>query len=231
MESKMLANIEYADLSGFKLRIDHDRYSSTMIEALRSGVYEAGERRLVAEIFAPGDRILEVGSSVGSLSMIAASIVGSDNFIGYEANPELMPDALENFRTNNMTLHYHNAVLRNRYNGGGGGNIDFHVNKDFWISSLTPSGNSIRTISVPVLCLEDEIGKFKANCLLLDIEGAEVELLENANLNGIEKIFMEVHYWPSREGANRMLKYLINQGFNLQLEACFGANVSLHRNY
>jgi len=225
----MADGIEYADLSGFAVQIDLARYSPTMINALRSGSYEIGERTCSASVFKRGDRVLEIGSSIGAVSLVLASIVGPENFIGFEANPELMPDALANFRRNGYDLLYHNAILRNRVRGGAGDSVDFHINKDFWISALTPSGNTIRTVKVPVFCLEDEISKFHANCLMMDIEGAEAELLEYADLSGVEKIFMELHYWPSRAGANRMLRYLINEGFSLDLPNCAGHNISLHR--
>jgi hypothetical protein len=113
--------------------------------------------------------------------------------------------------------------------GGTSDPVDFYINKDFWISSLTPSGNTIRSVKVPVLCLEDEIEKFGANCLMMDIEGAEAELLEYADLKSIEKIFMELHYWPSREAANRMVRYLILEGFSFDMENSWGANVAFHR--
>ncbi|GJD68751.1 hypothetical protein MMMDOFMJ_1675 [Methylobacterium gnaphalii] len=161
--------------------------------------------------------------------MVLASIVGQDNYIGFEANPELMPDALHNFEINNMSLSYHTAILRNRAHGGEGEPVDFYINKDFWISALTPSGNTIRSTKVPVFCLEDEIDKFHANCLMMDIEGAEADLLLCADLSKIEKIFMELHYWPSREGANRMFKYLINEGFCFDAQISSGANVAFHR--
>jgi FkbM family methyltransferase len=225
----MSGNTEFVELSGYKVYIDRERYSETMINALKYGSYEIGERTFSSRVFQKGDRILEIGSSIGAVSMVLAGIVGQENYVGYEANPELLPDALKNFRANGMELYYHTAVLRNRVRGGAGAPVNFYINKDFWISALEPSGNTIRQISVPLLCLEDEIAKFHANCLMLDIEGAEAELLEYADLTGINKIFMELHYWPSREAANKMLRYLILEGFSIDLENSSGANIALHR--
>lgn len=220
---------ETVELSGFQIKVDSERYSPRMVEALRTGEYEAGERRICQEFFGAGDRVLEVGSSIGAVSLVLGRTVGVENFIGYEANPELMPDALENFRANGLLLTYHTAVLRNRVRGGAGGLVDFHINKDFWISSLTWVRETVRTVQVPVLCLEDEIAKFQANCLMMDIEGGEYDLLEYADLNGIQKIFMELHYWPSRERANKMLRYLINEGFTVDLDMTAGHSLALVR--
>ncbi len=223
--------VEFIDLSGFKVKVDTDRYSPTMIEALRSGSYEIGERSCSGKVFCAGDRVLEVGASIGAVSMVLASIVGDENYIGFEANPELMPDALENFRNNGLSLNYHSAILRNRVRGGSGEPVSFYINRDFWISALTPSGNTVREIKVPVLCLEDEIAKFEANALMMDIEGAEADLLLYADLTGINKIFMELHYWPSRYKANQMMRYLILEGFSVDYENTWGANVALHRGF
>jgi len=221
--------LEYVSLSGLNVKVDPEKYSPRMVEAFHTGEYEANERHFCTQFFGPGDRILEVGSSVGVVSMVMARIVGADNFVGYEANPELMPDALENFRNNGLNLYYHTGVLRNRVRGGAGEPVDFYINKDFWISALEPSGNSIRTVQVPMLCLEDEIQKFGANALMMDIEGAECELLLYADLTGINKIFMELHYWPSRAAANKMVRYLINEGFSFDLPNCAGHTISFHR--
>lgn len=222
---------EYVELSGLKVKVDTQKYSPTMVEAFRSGHYEANERHWCVGFFQEGDRVLEVGSSVGVLSMVLARAVGVENFIGFEANPELMPDALENFRNNGMELSYHTAVLRNRVRGGAGEPVDFYINKDFWISALVPSGNSIRTVQVPLFCLEDEIEKFHANALMMDIEGAECDLLLYADLSKINKIFMELHYWPSREAADKVLRYLILEGFNLDLPHSSGHTVALRRGH
>lgn len=221
--------MNFVDLSGLKVLVDAERYSPRMVEALQTGEYEASERAVCEKFFKPGDRVLEIGSSIGAVSMVLARRVGAENFIGYEANPELTADALGNFRANGMELHYHNGILRNRMNGGAGDPVDFFINKDFWISALVPSGNTIRTVQTPVMCLEDEIAKFGADCLMMDIEGAEAQLLTYADLSGVRKIFMEIHYWPSRESANRMLRYLINEGFNIAFDLSLGCSIALHR--
>lgn len=230
-QSNESAAAEYVELSSLKVKVDTQKYSPRMVEAFRTGEYEINERHFCAGFFERGDRVLEVGSSVGVLSMVLARAVGEDNYIGFEANPELMPDALENFRNNGMDLTYHTAVLRNRIRGGAGEPVDFFINKDFWISALVPSGNSIRIVQVPVLCLEDEIDKFHANALMMDIEGAECELLLYADLSKINKIFMELHYWPSREAADKMVRYLVLEGFNFDLPHCSGHTIALRRNY
>jgi FkbM family methyltransferase len=228
-EEMVAAQAETVELSGFKIKVDSQRYSPRMVEALRTGEYEAGERRICQEFFSAGDRVLEVGSSIGAVSLVLGRTVGVENFIGFEANPELMADAQENFRANGLPLTYHTAVLRNRVRGGGDCVVDFHINKDFWISSLTRVRETIRTVQVPVFCLEEEISRFHANCLMMDIEGGEYDLLEYAELNGIEKIFMELHYWPSRDRANRMLRYLINEGFTVDLDMTAGHSLALVR--
>jgi hypothetical protein len=80
-----------------------------------------------------------------------------------------------------------------------------------------------------VLCLEDEIAKFGANTLLVDIEGGEIELLEEADLTNIDKIFMELHYWPDRAGVNRMIRKLICDGFAVDFSTTYTGVVTLHR--
>jgi hypothetical protein len=88
---------------------------------------------------------------------------------------------------------------------------------------------SSKTVRIPVFCLELEIAAHKANVLICDIEGGEVELLADADLTGIRLIIMETHYWAAGEAAtDAMIRNLILQGFSFHLGVS-GHHVSVLR--
>ncbi|MDR3520674.1 MAG: FkbM family methyltransferase [Acidocella sp.] len=221
--------VPIVEVNGFKV-FAYPHYASNILEVLTDNRYEGGERNVLPLLIEPGDRVLEIGSAIGVLAMVSASIVGQENVICFEANPKLIADAKLNHFLNGFEINTVNCVLQNRVIWEGSGTLlPFYVREDFWASSLMHPVGSIETIYVPTKCLEEQIEQFGANVLVCDIEGGEVELLEHADLTGINKILMEIHYSPGREVVNRMLRKLILSGFNFNLDLTSHSIVTLHR--
>jgi hypothetical protein len=97
----------------------------------------------------------------------------------------------------------------------------FCINREFWASRLNaPAGDRdvVKTVQVPIFCLEDVIQNHRATVLISDIEGAEVDLFGHADLSGIRLIIMETHYWAVGEVAtDEMVRQLIMSGFSIHL--------------
>jgi len=200
------------------------KYSKEISNALEARRYEHSERHLVADFLRPDDKLLEIGTAVGAVSMTAASIIGPENVITFDANPEIVADACANFAYNGLgTITSHTGILKNRAQFKPGENVDFYISHAFWASRMFIGGSKddiIKTVSVPTFCLEDEIAKFGATVIVCDIEGGEVELLHGADLSRIRLIIIETHYWAAGEReVDDMMGYLINQGFSLHLGA------------
>jgi FkbM family methyltransferase len=211
------------DVGGFTVFVDTDRYIPGIVSALDSGDYEGRERQLVTELVLPGDRVIEIGTAIGVVTMTAALIVGADNILTFDANPHIVADARENFRRNRLSginssigaLKHRQAIARQ------GESTAFHIANAFWASRLDASPSDpeiVETVQVPVFCLEDEIKFHQADVLICDIEGGETELLTRADLSGIRKIIMETHYWSAGEAAtDAMIRKLILDGFAIHL--------------
>lgn len=220
----------FVELSGVRIRVRRDVYSPKIVDALIKGTYEGGERSVLPGLLAPGDRVIEVGGALGCVTMLAGKIVGAANIRSYEANPDLIDDAKANFVANDLQIDIRNAVLKNRVCWAGPqSHVDFYINTEFWGSSLVAIPGTIKAISVPALCFEQEARAFGANTLICDIEGGETELLELADLTGFDKLLLEVHYWSGRESINRLIRKLIFDGFSINFDISFGAIVCMHR--
>ena len=223
-------------LGGFDVFARADRYGDLMIDALRKGRYEAHERRLARDLLNYGDRVLEVGTAIGVVTMTAASIVGAENIMTFDANPQIVSDAQENFALNDLAgIASHVGVLANR-----GSEIlarqtvPFGIARQFWASRLFANGNEpdiVDMVEVKTVCLEGKIAEHRATALICDIEGGETELLTGADLTGIRTIIMETH--TRRAGVeltNAMMRKLIGQdGFNLDLGRSGAHVVGLQR--
>jgi FkbM family methyltransferase len=214
-----MAQEEIVELDGTRLYVHPQRYAPEILRGLRDGWYEQTERRQLGKFLAAGDRVIEIGSGLGLTSMVCAHVVGESNIVSYDADPDVVEDARKNTALNGKQLRFVNAVFRNAMNWGGPEErAEFYVDQAFWASSLVKRATTVRTVSVPVLCLEREIRAFGANALVLDIEGGECELLELADLGGIRKLALEFHpNFVGHKPINRLIRKLIRDGYSIDV--------------
>jgi FkbM family methyltransferase len=200
--------------------VDTARYSEGIIRSLSAQTYEGKERSLVGELLQPDDRVLEVGTALGVVTMTAARIVGPEAVLAYDANPQIVADARRNFAFNELDLIQSRVgVLYNRRRiANAPAEVEFSVSRDFGASRLVvgPNGSDIiGTVRVPTVCLEEEIARHRATVLIVDIEGGEVDLLTGADLAGVRLLIMETHESAvGVEAINDMMRWLSAHGFS-----------------
>jgi FkbM family methyltransferase len=210
-------------LDDFTVFVDYGNYAPEIIATLESGSYEGRERWLAKEILEPGDRVIEAGTAVGLVAMTASLIVGAANVLTFDANPDIVADAQNNFKRNGLEeIKSHWGVLKNRQTTlGKSDTVDFYIAKDFWASRLHASeqdANIVKKVKAPVFCLEDEIEAHRANVLISDIEGGEVDLFMRSDLRGITKIIIETHYgFVGERETDEMIRKFILDGFSIHL--------------
>jgi len=221
---------EVVELSGVRVIVDEQAYDPNIVQSLRARGYESGERSVLPKLLSSQDRVLEVGSALGCVSMVAAKIVGAENILTFEANPLMVAAAERNFELNALPISIRNGVLQNRICWDGPGqSTQFHIHREFWASSLVKSKNTVKSIEVPTYCFEEEVSNWRANVLICDIEGGEIDLLSYADLTAFNKILLEIHYWAGREGINKLIRKLIMDGFSVNFDLSFRSIVCLHR--
>jgi FkbM family methyltransferase len=211
----------FTNVGAVEVFVDADAYSQRMQDALAKGTYEHVEREIVQRALKPDDRVFEIGSAVGAVSMTAAKIVGPAAVVTFEANPRIAKDARANFIRNGLTdISSRTAVLLNRKHfATAPAEMDFHVSRDFWASRLDPGkwvGDIVEVVKIKTACLEDEIAAHRANVLICDIEGGEIDLLTESDLAGIRLIIIEVH--PSAVGeaaVDALISSFFAQGFGV----------------
>ncbi len=224
--------MSFTEIEGLLIDAEDPRLEKAR-EEMRRNAFEARELRLVKQLLRPGQRVMELGTCTGFVAMHIARIVGAANLVCYEANPDNVRMAQRHFAANGLDVTVHHAVLTPRTQIGPETppTVPFYLSRGLVSSALTPAGmRRFEEVSVPRRCLEEEIARHRAQVLVLDIEGAEVELLGEGDLAGIDAIIMETHYRKAGVRAtNAMIAALIAQGFRLDLRASASEVVHLFR--
>ncbi len=188
-----------------------------LIGMLRRGEYEAPERAIVRRIVKPDDRVLEGGGGLGLVSMVLASIVGPENLLVYEASPSALSLLEENFRANGITATVRNRVLMDR-----AGAITFHVH-DSLLSSSTIERTRTQAVEVEGDDVASVIEEFRPTVIVLDVEGAEIEVVHRAPLDGIRALIIELHpHIVGDASLTPLYRRMFDAGFVLNHDNCWG---------
>lgn len=193
---------------------------------LRNSRYEGGECATARKIIRPGDRVLELGGGLGLVSTICALEPGTEHVTCVEANPELVPLIRETHRLNgvsNVTII--NAVATRDMEEP----VTFYQRADFWASSMEPASRPYRSSAiVPARAIASLLSEVRPTILIADIEGAELGLLDEADLDGLRAILFELH--PKvygDEGVQSIVSVLAEKGFVLDEDSRGTGSVKL----
>jgi FkbM family methyltransferase len=203
--------------------------SPTIERGLEKGWYERDEVEIARARLAPGDRVLELGAGLGITALVAAKIVGSENVMAFEANPELLDVERRNASENSLPVKFSNFVLMPETRLPKDSLVRFSVEKDFWASSISDAATAI---AVPSRSLEAVLAEFHPNVLIMDIEGYEVDLIEAADLSMINKFIFEIHYAAKgRSRTNAAVDLLIQGGCEIDYQLCHRGVLYLERRH
>jgi FkbM family methyltransferase len=131
--------------------------------------------------------VLEIGAGIGFISLLCAKRCGADAVLCYEANPANEVLIRRNFELNSLS-----PELRSRAIAVASGERELFIEPNLLSTGFVDRGNGVATM-VPCDGIADVIQEFRPNCLVMDVEGAEIELLPAAPLGRIDKIVLETH--------------------------------------
>jgi FkbM family methyltransferase len=195
-------------IGGVKMQIDPSRIPFSIRKALYHADFEAKERLIVETALRPGDRVLEGGAGMGLVSITAAKIAGDGNVTSYEPTPDTYALLNENIAANAVKIE-----CRNRALGPRAGTMKFGVRRNL-ISSRGAARGDDDAIEVRVDGIAEALAETRANVLILDVEGKEVEIIEACPLERLELIVMEIHPGVTgHEATSRMIARMLNAGF------------------
>ncbi len=176
------------------------------------GGYEAVEAELVKAILRPNDRVLEVGTGIGFVSILCTKIAGEGRVTSYEANPALEDWILQNYAVNNLT-----PDLRMKAVTVDGSAISFFQDPNILSSSLIDRDLPLDEITVESHAISTVLNDVRPDVIVMDVEGAEIDLLTKADLTGVRAMIIEVH--PHIVGDDKIAAMdaaLVSAGFQIQ---------------
>jgi FkbM family methyltransferase len=210
---------EVVPIGNVSVFLPPEEYGPTLTGSISEGTYENKERGIISKLLKPSDRVLEIGTAIGVVSMTAAKIVGQEAVRTFDASARIVADARRNFDYNGLSgIRSDVRMLVNRLRRPSTpARLDFHIARDFWASrAQNAKADIVETVQVETGCLEDEIALHKATVLVCDIEGGEIDLLIGADLRTIRLIVLETHpHMVGKEPTDRMIRYLVGEGFSV----------------
>lgn len=202
-----------ARVDNIRLPLSNRIISPGMEWTLAKGRYEWGEARMSARVLKPGESVLELGAGIGFVSSYIRLNTDAGQITCIEANPDLVPYIEGVHRLNGIS----NAAVVNGVAQVADypASIPFYCRKDFWASSMEPAVDYERAVEVPVLNFTNLLATARPDVLVMDIEGAELDLLEADTLPHVRAIVLEVHKDVyGRRGLDRLFERAKHLGFH-----------------
>jgi FkbM family methyltransferase len=208
----LVEHLKRVKVHGFDIGVDLAGDPFPVITGMLRGWYEGREVRTAGAVLTASDRVIELGAGLGVVTCRIASCVGAGAVVAYEANPAIAARARDNLGRNGFAVEVREGVLRPQRRA-----LDqatFSVAPAFWGSSLVERADARETIVVPVQPLETVLRDFEATVLIMDIEGGEIEILEEANLQGLRAVIFETHEaMVGMKRTNQAIQVSCSQGF------------------
>jgi FkbM family methyltransferase len=174
-------------IEGVRLRVG--RHMSRRVEqSITRGGYERDELRLIRLVLSPSDIVLEIGAGLGVVSTYCAKRVGSNQVFAFEANPDLEPCIRETYALNGVEPTLEMCAIRSH-----SGRVALYRNKHLFSSSLIQRSPQSIAVEVPGKALSYVVEKIRPTLVIVDVEGAELELFDSAQLPGVAKMVLELH--------------------------------------
>ena len=212
---RRLTDAQEVVLDGVRISTAANTLPRFVRSALFKESYEFHERQLVREKLSPGDRVLEIGCGVGFISLLCAKRCGAENVLSYEANPLLEQIIRGNYALNGLTPN-----LRMRAITTNAEPITFYRSDNIVSSSTKDRGAHAETMIVESDRLDDVVASHRPNVVIMDVEGAEIELLSTSELEGVKHIIVEVHPHITGEASiQEMVEKTNRLGFKIEAEA------------
>jgi len=178
----------YAAIAGIKIPVNYN-WSFPMLKALFNKDYEGGELHIIKQTIEPNDRIVEIGTGLGLISAYCAKKIGNERVKTFEANPLLEKRIMKLYRMNKVNPDLNIALVSDKED-----RIKFYAEpKNIWASSLLKLSESAVEMTLKTVNINEIISAFNPNYLIIDIEGAEYDLLPMIDFSNINKLQIELH--------------------------------------
>jgi FkbM family methyltransferase len=186
-----------------------DAVSEEMRATLYSGAYEEREYEVLSALLGSSDRVLELGSGLGFITVLCALRCGSQSVTSVEANPHLLSTLRTTFLCNGVSPRLVSGVVSAR-----GEEQTLFVSPNFWSSSTHDRGG--QPTQVPGVAFERLLEQYQPTVLVIDIEGGEMALTSAAIAASVRAIVIELHAAVTgAEAADEVRSWIARHGFQI----------------
>ncbi|HEV7317703.1 MAG TPA: FkbM family methyltransferase [Ensifer sp.] len=206
---RYLTHARTVTIDGIRLVSDAARVPAVVRDLMFREVYEDTERNILLRLLKPGSRVLEVGTGVGFIALLAARTCGASNVLTYEANATLEPLIRENFRLNGIE-----PTLRLKAMTVDGRTISFFRSENIISSSAYDRKLPGAKVDIESDVFGEVLKHYQPDVLIMDVEGTEDELLRIGDFGSVRDILVELH--PHIIGdakVEELKKTLADKGF------------------
>lgn len=206
---RYLTDARTVTINGVRIISDRERIPEQLRALLYREAYEDTERNLLLRVLKPGMRVLEIGTGIGFISLLSTRLCGEGNVLSYEANGSLEPMIRENYGLNGLKPR-----LKMRAITLDGQPVRFFRSDNIISSSVYDRKLQAQEVVVESDAFAGVIADFAPDVLIMDVEGAEIELFKVADLGPIRHIVVELHpHIVGEEKIAAVCDRLIEQGF------------------
>ncbi len=140
------------------------------------GLHEFEDMAFVLHVLRPGDLFADIGSNIGSYTVLAAGAAGA-HCVSFEPNPATFVHFLDNIRLNNLESK---VTAKNIGLGASSGSLTFTSELD--CVNHVVAGHEVvdNSIEVPVSTLDAVLSGSTLTLMKIDVEGFETEVLNGA---------------------------------------------------
>jgi FkbM family methyltransferase len=184
------------------------------------GAYESDEieilQKTLKKIKYEKISILEIGSSIGYVSLNVARIDKRVKIFGYELSKKNYLAAKSNLRYNpglESNVEFYNVGVTTE-----GGEIEYVDAKEFWSTQIASKTQDFESVmKAKTETLENLIKKHNPTILQMDIEGLEYEVLcGTKDFGNLTHLVLEIHDIEGfRIKKNELINHLYNNRFDI----------------
>jgi FkbM family methyltransferase len=223
---RRLRRPSYMTLDDVRLHVDTPNLSSKLRQVIYRENYEVEERRILRGSLRSEDRVLELGAGIGLLSILCCRILKDDQrVLAFEANSVIAEEARRNFARNGVAPRLETGLVT-----ADGASVEFHVNQDFWSSSIVARPRSTKVQPMHSIALSTLLETFRPTYLLVDVEGAEYDLFRKSSLPGVVRLCLEIHpHVIGNRKCSEVVRHLLEVGFNWHVDLSTGRSLLFER--
>ena len=216
------------EVLGIRIPLVTELVTPRIERQMRLGNYDIIKCEATSEFVTKGDRVLELGAGIGVISALVGTIHGVEEIVAVEADPRQLEALRETLKLNGNIAA---TLLLGAVAQGSAEEVALYLRQEFWSSSLDPEVSPfIDTISAKAFRLADLLLDHEPTVLVCGINGGEIGLFDDVNLDGVRDVIIELATSLYDQSVlDEVINSISRKGFEVDQNYLVGNVRVLHR--